>query len=64
MTVETLLDSGIDIQVAVHYYYFDDGKQERVEISSENAMDKEILYMYCEHDELCIEVDYKEVWKG
>lgn len=62
MTVQTLLDSGIDIQVQVHYVYYDETKKERVEISQEDASDKEILYMYSEDDEIFLEVDYQNNW--
>lgn len=56
ITVEELTRN-IEVQVAIHCYYYDEEKEERVEISNDEAMDKAITFMYCEDNELCLEVD-------
>ena len=51
------LRKNIDIQVAVHLCWYNYDTEERVFGSYEELGDKEINYMYTEHDEIIIEVD-------
>lgn len=60
MQVYELLNSGADIQVGVNYYYYDHEKEERVSITYDEAENKDIAYIYCEDNELCIEVEFDE----
>ena len=60
MTVGKFLNCGVDIQVEVHYYYYDYDKDERIEITKKEASDKEMKYMYCENDEIVIEVEMED----
>lgn len=50
------LKSNIDFQNDVRYYYFDYEKEERIEITAKEAEDKRITWIYCEADEIVIEV--------
>ena len=60
MKVYELLNSGADIQVGVNYYYYDHEKGERISIEYDEAEDRDIAYIYCEDDELCIEVEFDQ----
>ena len=59
MTAYELVNN-IDIQGACHFYYYDYNSEERIEITKKEAMENEILYMYCENNEICIEVRWEE----
>lgn len=50
----------VDIQSEYQVVYYDEDKNERVEISDEEASDKEIKYVYVENDILFIEVEVNE----
>ena len=54
------LVNNVDVQVAIHFYYYDYDKDERIEITQKEAMDKEIKYMYCENNEICIEIESED----
>lgn len=60
ITMEDIFDAGIEIQTAVHYCYYDDEKYERVEITYQQAKDKEILYIYVDEGEIYIEYDMND----
>ena len=46
----------IDVQSEVCYCYYDDNREERIEITGEQAREKEIKYLYCEDNIIYIEV--------
>lgn len=50
----------IEVQSEYRVVYYDEEKNERVEISDEEAGDKEIKYVYCENNILYIEVEVEE----
>lgn len=50
--------NNVEIQVAIHYCYYNFDLEERIEITKAEATDKEILYIYCEDNEIYIEVLY------
>lgn len=57
MTVQDILDQ-IDIQCQCHVVYYDEEKNERVEILDEEKMlNSRIQYMYSEDDEIYFEVE-------
>ena len=56
LTTKELLDNA-EFQVTIHFVYYDYGKEERIEITEKQAEDKEIRYIYCENDEIYIEID-------
>lgn len=49
----------VEIQVQVHVVRYDEQKNERIELSPENdeVRDSEIRYLYCEDNEIYIEVE-------
>ena len=47
----------VDIQNQIRFCYYDYEKEERIEITREEADYKEIRYLYTENDEIYIEVD-------
>lgn len=57
MTLRDLLSNCIEIQGNCHYCYYDEDKDERIEITADAAMDLDIRYIYCAYDELYIEVE-------
>ena len=60
MTYNDMIWNSIDVQSDVHFYYYDYAHDERIEITMEKAQDKEIRFIYCENNELCIEVEAEE----
>lgn len=60
MTFQDMLDGGIDFQVQVNFYYYNYDKDERIPMTEKEAKNKEIKYMYCENDEIVIEVDMED----
>ena len=54
-----LLDN-IEVQGVKHYCYYDYNKEERIEITYKQAYDKEVKYLYCEDNEIYIEVDMED----
>lgn len=58
MYVRDLLNE-IEIQVQIHIVRYDEQKYERVELDPEDdeVRDSEIHYMYCENDEIYVEVE-------
>lgn len=60
MTIRDMQNDGIEIQSKVIYCYYDYEAEKRVEISVEEAADREIKYLYCENNQLYIEVEGKE----
>ena len=54
------LRKNIDIQVQVHLCWYDYDTEERVFGTEEELGDKEIKYMYTEHDEIFIEVETED----
>ena len=60
MTYNDLVWNSIDVQSEVHFYYYDYTLDERFEIGMSKAANKEIRYIYCENNKLCIEVDFEE----
>lgn len=51
------LTNNVDVQVQVHYCYYDYDYDVRVETCYDSVGGKEIKYMYCENDEIWIEVE-------
>lgn len=60
MTIKDLTNN-IDIQNTIHYCYYDYDKSERIEITEEMANDKEIKYLYCDDNEIYIEIDMDDL---
>lgn len=57
MTVNELLEN-IEIQTEVVICYYDEDKNERIELQRcEEIGDKEIKYMYVDNDSIYIEID-------
>lgn len=54
MKIYELLYS-VEIQSPIHYCYYDYDKEERIEVTKEQAEDKEITWLYSENDELYVE---------
>ena len=52
--------NNVEIQVAIHYCYYDFDSEERIEITHKEACDKEIKYLYCEDNEIYIEVNMED----
>lgn len=50
----------VELQCAVHFCYYDYEANERIEIGKFEALAYEVKYMYCEDDELWIEVECDE----
>lgn len=56
MTLTDFLLNNIEVQGECKYYYYDEEHERRVEITYEQAKDREINYIYCENGVLCVEV--------
>lgn len=56
MKIYELLNN-VEIQVTIHFCYYDYDKEKRIEITEEEAEGKEMRYIYTENDEIYIEVD-------
>lgn len=50
------LVNDVEVQGKSKYFIYDEKAERRVEVSYTKAKDKEITFMYCENDTLCIEV--------
>ena len=57
MTVRDLCSSGVEIQGAPVFCYYDYEHECRVNIVAEEAADLNVKYIYCENDTLYIEVE-------
>ncbi len=60
MTYHDMECNSIDVQTEVHFYYYDYELDERIEIDLSTARYREIRFIYCENNELCIEVEAEE----
>lgn len=60
MTYRDWILDCVDVQCAIRFYYYDYDKEQRMEVTEKEAKDKEIRFVYCEKDELCIEVEWEE----
>lgn len=56
ITLRDLLNN-TEIQSAAKYFYYDYDKEERIELSEEEAGDYDIKYIYEEDGIICFEVD-------
>ena len=56
ITLKDLLDSA-ELQSTVKYYYYDYDKEQRIELTEEEAGQYEIKYIYDEDEVICFEVD-------
>lgn len=56
MTVRDLFDN-VEVQSEVSIVYYDEDRNERIELQRKKALDKEIKFMYCENDVLFVEVE-------
>ena len=55
LRVYDILDNS-EVQCSVHYCWYDYDSFERIEIPESKARGMEVKYIYCENDELWIEV--------
>lgn len=58
MTVKDLLTSGIDIQSEVYICYYDELRDDIVQLTELESWNRKIVYMYVNGDEIWVEVEY------
>lgn len=59
ITLEDLLNSA-ELQSEAKYYYYDYDKEQRIELTEQEAGQYEIKYIYVEDGIICFEVDKED----
>ena len=56
ITIRDLLNN-VELQSTAKYFYYDYDKEQRIELTEEEARDYDIKYIYEEDGTICFEVD-------
>lgn len=56
ITIRDLLNN-VELQSTAKYFYYDYDKEQRIELTEEEARDYDIKYIYEENGIICFEVD-------